>query len=89
MGSSPSSLLALLLLLSASYSLFPSFSALQEEEEGGGGGGGGNLSTMATLGGLRDSPCSQNSAEIDALARFAVDEYNKQKVGLRVFVLSG
>lgn len=34
---------------------------------------------MATLGGIKDSPAS-NSAEIDGLARFAVDEHNKKEV---------
>nr|KAJ0195906.1 hypothetical protein LSAT_V11C700355070 [Lactuca sativa] len=33
---------------------------------------------MATLGGIKDSPAS-NSAEIDGLARFAVDEHNKKE----------
>ncbi|KAJ6694827.1 CYSTEINE PROTEINASE INHIBITOR 6 [Salix koriyanagi] len=33
---------------------------------------------MATLGGVHDSQSSQNSAEIDSLARFAVDEHNKK-----------
>jgi len=36
---------------------------------------------MATLGGVKDSPAS-NSAEIDSLARFAVDEHNKKEVCL-------
>ena len=35
---------------------------------------------MATLGGVHDSQSSQNSAEIDSLARFAVDEHNKKGV---------
>jgi hypothetical protein len=35
---------------------------------------------MATLGGVHDSQSSQNSAEIDSLARFAVDEHNKKEV---------
>ncbi|RDY11059.1 Cysteine proteinase inhibitor 12, partial [Mucuna pruriens] len=40
---------------------------------------------MATLGGLRDSQGSQNSVEIDALARFAVDEHNKKQNSLLEF----
>ena len=35
---------------------------------------------MATLGGVHDSQSSQNSVEIDSLARFAVDEHNKKEV---------
>nr|QXY06231.1 cysteine protease inhibitor [Eucommia ulmoides] len=42
---------------------------------------------MATLGGLKDSgPSSQNSAEINALGRFSVDEHNKKENGLLEFV---
>ncbi|XP_061349991.1 cysteine proteinase inhibitor 6 [Gastrolobium bilobum] len=41
--------------------------------------------SMATLGGLRDSQASQNSAETEALARFAVDEHNKKQNGLLEF----
>lgn len=38
---------------------------------------------MATLGGLKDSTSSaQNSAEIDTLARFAVEEHNKKENAL-------
>jgi hypothetical protein len=40
---------------------------------------------MATLGGVRDSPGSENSVEIDALARFAVDEHNKKQNALLEF----
>lgn len=46
--------------------------------------------TMATLGGIRDSPAgSENSLEIDTLARFAVDEHNKKEVSVFfvIFVL--
>lgn len=32
------------------------------------------------LGGIRESQGSQNSAEIEELARFAVDEHNKKQV---------
>jgi hypothetical protein len=35
---------------------------------------------MTTLGGARDVPESQNSLEIDGLARFAVEEHNKKQV---------
>jgi len=35
---------------------------------------------MATLGGVHDSEASQNSVEIENLARFAVDEHNKKEV---------
>ena len=35
---------------------------------------------MATPGGLRESQGIQNSAEIEGLARFAVDEHNKKQV---------
>lgn len=37
-------------------------------------------STMATLGGLRESHGASNDAEIESLARFAVDEHNKKEV---------
>ncbi|KAL2518510.1 Cysteine proteinase inhibitor 6 [Abeliophyllum distichum] len=40
-----------------------------------------NKIEMATLGGLRDST-TQNSLEIDTLARFAVDEHNKKENAL-------
>lgn len=36
---------------------------------------------MATLGGIKDSSASsQNSAELDSLARFAVDQHNNKEV---------
>jgi len=35
---------------------------------------------MAALGGNRDVAGSQNSVEIDSLARFAVEEHNKKQV---------
>ncbi|KAG5241956.1 uridylate kinase [Salix suchowensis] len=35
---------------------------------------------MATLGCVHDSQSSQNSVEMDCLARFAVDEHNKKEV---------
>ncbi|XP_074323990.1 cysteine proteinase inhibitor 6-like [Apium graveolens] len=45
-----------------------------------------NLNTMATLGGLKDSSASsQNSLELDGLARFAVDEHNKKQNALLEF----
>ncbi|KAL9239907.1 hypothetical protein vseg_014180 [Gypsophila vaccaria] len=62
-----------------------------------GGGGGGVCSdfessqqqqiptTMATLGGVRDSRGSENDAEIESLARFAVDEHNKKQNGVVEF----
>lgn len=34
----------------------------------------------AMVGGLKESEGSQNSAEIEELARFAVDEHNKKEV---------
>jgi len=37
-------------------------------------------SSMATLGGLRESEGVANDAEIEGLARFAVDEHNKKEV---------
>ncbi|KAJ1377479.1 Proteinase inhibitor I25, cystatin, conserved site [Sesbania bispinosa] len=40
---------------------------------------------MAAPGGLRDSQGSQNSAEIESLARFAVDEHNKKQNALLEF----
>lgn len=40
---------------------------------------------MATLGGVRDVECNQNSVEIDELARFAVDEHNKKENALLEF----
>uniref|UniRef100_A0A2P2J5L5 Cysteine proteinase inhibitor n=1 Tax=Rhizophora mucronata TaxID=61149 RepID=A0A2P2J5L5_RHIMU len=43
------------------------------------------LDGMATLGGVRESPAAQNSAEIDVLARFAVDEHNKKENALLEF----
>jgi hypothetical protein len=46
-----------------------------------------DLNTMATLGGIRDSAAgSENSVEIDSLARFAVDEHNKKENRLLEFV---
>jgi len=35
---------------------------------------------MATVGGIKDVEGSANSLEIDSLARFAVDDYNKKQV---------
>ena len=35
---------------------------------------------MAKVGGISPVEGSQNSAEIDSLARFAVDQYNKKEV---------
>lgn len=35
---------------------------------------------MATLGGIKEVEGSANSVEIDNLARFAVDDYNKKQV---------
>lgn len=35
---------------------------------------------MATLGGVQESQGTQNSAEIDSLAQFAVEEHNKKEV---------
>ncbi|CAL5196511.1 unnamed protein product [Lathyrus oleraceus] len=41
---------------------------------------------MATrLGGIFDSPSSQNSAEIESLARFAVDQHNTKQNSLLEF----
>ncbi|WOL00625.1 cysteine proteinase inhibitor 12-like [Canna indica] len=40
---------------------------------------------MATLGGVRESEGSQNSVEIEDLARFAVDEHNKKENALLEF----
>lgn len=42
--------------------------------------------TMATLGGIKDtSASSQNSVEVDSLARFAVEEHNKKENALLEF----
>ncbi|KAA3478372.1 cysteine proteinase inhibitor 12-like [Gossypium australe] len=43
-------------------------------------------STAANLGGFRPSGGSQNSAELENLARFAVDEHNKKEKGMVEFV---
>ncbi|KAJ6428186.1 hypothetical protein OIU84_023577 [Salix udensis] len=40
---------------------------------------------MATLGGVHDSKASQNSVEIDSLARFAVEEHNKKENAMLEF----
>ncbi|KAJ6945363.1 hypothetical protein NC651_000421 [Populus alba x Populus x berolinensis] len=40
---------------------------------------------MATLGGVKDSEASQNSVEIENLARFAVDEHNKKENAILEF----
>jgi uncharacterized membrane protein YkoI len=40
---------------------------------------------MTTLGGPRDVPGSQNSLQIDSLARFAVEEHNKKQNALLEF----
>ena len=40
---------------------------------------------MATLGGIRDSEGSQNSLEIDSLARFAVEQHNAKENTLLEF----
>ncbi|GAV82623.1 Cystatin domain-containing protein [Cephalotus follicularis] len=40
---------------------------------------------MATVGGLHQSQGSQNSAEIDGLARFAVEQHNKTENGILEF----
>lgn len=40
-----------------------------------------NHAQMATpLGGIQDSPSSENSLEIESLARFAVDQHNAKQV---------
>lgn len=45
-----------------------------------------DLTTMATLGAPKDSSASsQNSVELDSLARFAVDEHNKKENALLEF----
>ncbi|XP_021762341.1 cysteine proteinase inhibitor 6-like [Chenopodium quinoa] len=41
--------------------------------------------SMATLGGLRESQGVSNDAEIENLARFAVDEHNKKENGMLEF----
>jgi hypothetical protein len=43
---------------------------------------------MATLGGVHESQggASQNSAEVEGLARFAVEEHNKKEVFVVIFV---
>ncbi|KAG5227750.1 hypothetical protein OIU76_017290 [Salix suchowensis] len=40
---------------------------------------------MATLGGVHDSEASQNSVQIDSLARFAVEEHNKKENAMLEF----
>ncbi|XP_059653679.1 cysteine proteinase inhibitor 6 isoform X2 [Cornus florida] len=45
-----------------------------------------DLIPMATLGGIQESQSSQNSAEIDSLARFAVEEHNKKENALLEFL---
>ncbi|OAY57912.1 cysteine proteinase inhibitor [Manihot esculenta] len=40
---------------------------------------------MATLGGIKEVEGSANSVEIDNLARFAVDDYNKKQNALLEF----
>lgn len=40
---------------------------------------------MATLGGVSDVEGAQNSAEVEELARFAVEEHNKKEVASRSF----
>lgn len=40
---------------------------------------------MATLGGIREAGGSENSLEINDLARFAVDEHNKKQVFFSFF----
>ncbi|KAK6936915.1 Cystatin domain [Dillenia turbinata] len=40
---------------------------------------------MATVGGITESKGSENSLEIDSLARFAVDEHNKKENALVQF----
>ncbi|KAG0481690.1 hypothetical protein HPP92_012548 [Vanilla planifolia] len=41
---------------------------------------------MATVGGVRDVDCNENSGEIEEIARFAVDEHNKKENALLEFV---
>ncbi|CAK9145933.1 unnamed protein product [Ilex paraguariensis] len=61
--------------------------AFQTDQKNLGFCGGGDQIPMATLGGVRDSPAiSENSLEIDTLARFAVDEHNKKENALLEFV---
>lgn len=43
---------------------------------------------MATVGDVRDVQGNENSLEIEALARFAVDEHNKKEVPFRFSNLS-
>lgn len=46
-----------------------------------------DLNRMATLGGIKDSSASsENSLELDSLARFAVDEHNKKEVLLFILI---
>ncbi|KAL3518789.1 hypothetical protein ACH5RR_021378 [Cinchona calisaya] len=40
---------------------------------------------MATVGGIRESQGSQNSLDIDSLARFAVEDHNKKQNALLEF----
>nr|ABG81097.1 cysteine proteinase inhibitor [Pelargonium x hortorum] len=40
---------------------------------------------MTTVGGISETPGTQNSLQIDALARFAVDEHNKKQNTLLQF----
>ncbi|CAN0862674.1 Cysteine proteinase inhibitor 6 [Linum grandiflorum] len=59
--------LTLLLLLSSSIAFNSGLSQVSDHQ-------------MATLGGIRDSPAADsNSAHIEGLARFAVDEHNKKE----------
>nr|XP_015873398.2 cysteine proteinase inhibitor A-like [Ziziphus jujuba var. spinosa]XP_048325200.1 cysteine proteinase inhibitor A-like [Ziziphus jujuba var. spinosa]XP_048325201.1 cysteine proteinase inhibitor A-like [Ziziphus jujuba var. spinosa]XP_048325202.1 cysteine proteinase inhibitor A-like [Ziziphus jujuba var. spinosa]XP_048325203.1 cysteine proteinase inhibitor A-like [Ziziphus jujuba var. spinosa] len=41
---------------------------------------------MATLGGIKEVQGNENSVEIESLARYAVDEYNKKENALLEFV---
>ncbi|XP_072985669.1 cysteine proteinase inhibitor 12-like [Typha latifolia] len=81
MGFISSYSVAFILVLVSASSLV-SYTALgfwggEEGEEGG--------ITMATLGGIREKEGNKNSAEIEELARFAVDEHNKKENSLLEF----
>lgn len=72
--------LFLFLQLTLCFSLFACLQVPQEQQQTGFCSDQ-DLNTMATLGALKDSsPSSQNSLELDSLARFAVDEHNKKEV---------
>ncbi|KAM2968114.1 hypothetical protein FF1_028295 [Malus domestica] len=75
-----------LLIASFFVLLLPAFSSAAEESSTPIGCGHTSHRNMATLGGVHESHGAQNSAEVEDLARFAVQEHNNKENALLEFV---